>query len=125
MTGRTSKQIPAPRTSRKSQKVVQVKPVIVSVGELLWDRFPKEAQLSGASTNVAIHAAALGAESWLVSAVGNDSLGNMAYTKLDAAGVRRETVPQILSHKTGTVIMQRDPKGKLRYEFADNVAWMS
>ena len=122
MTGRPSQQLRAPRTSRRSQKIVPVRPVIVSVGEILWDRFPKEAQLSGAPTNVAIHAAALGAESWLVSAVGNDSLGNMALTKLDAAGVKRETVPQLLSHPTGTVLMKLDAKGTMKYDFAENVA---
>ncbi len=123
MTGRPSQQIKAPRLSRRSQKIVPVKPVIVSVGELSWDRFPKEAQLSGAPTNVAIHAAALGAESWLVSAVGNDSLGNMAYNRLDAAGVKRETVPQLFTHPTGTVKMRLDAKGLMKYEFAENVAW--
>ncbi len=123
MTGRSSQQVRAPRTSRRSQKVVPIKPVIVSVGEILWDRFPKEAQLSGAPTNVAIHAAALGAESWLVSAVGNDSLGNMAYSRLDAAGVHRATVPQLRSHPTGTVVMRPHLKGTTRYDFAENVAW--
>ena len=120
---RSSKAVPAPRASRRSQKVVQVRPVVVSVGEILWDRFPKEAQLSGAPANVAIHAAALGAESWLVSAVGNDSFGNMAYNRLDAAGVHRATVPQLRGQVTGTVLMKPGAKGTLKYEFADNVAW--
>jgi fructokinase len=123
MTGRQSQKVRAPRASRRSQRVVPVKPVIVSVGEILWDRFPKEAQLSGAPTNVAIHAAALGADSWLVSAVGNDSLGNMAYSRLDDAGVHRDTVPQIASYLTGTVLMKPDAKGALKYDFAENVAW--
>lgn len=123
MTGRPSQQLRAQRASRKSVKIVPVKPVIVSVGEILWDRFPKEAQLSGAPTNVAIHAAALGAESWLVSAVGNDSLGNMAFNKLDAAGVHRDTVPQMFHHATGTVLMKLDQKGTMKYDFAENVAW--
>lgn len=103
--------------------MVPVRPVIVSVGEILWDRFPKEAQLSGAPTNVAIHAAALGAESWLVSAVGNDSLGNMALSRLDAAGVHRDTVSLMRSRPTGTVLMKLDSKGTLKYDFAENVAW--
>jgi fructokinase len=123
MSDRPSKPVRTSRSSRRSQKIVQVKPVIVSVGEILWDRFPKEAQLSGAPTNVAIHCAALGAESWLVSAVGNDSLGNMAYNKLDEAGVHRDTVPQIRSYNTGTVVMKLDAKGTMKYDFAENVAW--
>ena len=97
-----------------------MRPVIVSVGEILWDRFPEEAQLSGAPTNVAIHAAALGAESWLVSAVGNDSLGNMALSRLDAAEVHRDTVSLMRSRPTGTVLMKLDAKGTLKYDFAGN-----
>jgi len=123
MPSRPSQQLRAPRPSRRSQKVVPFRPVIVSVGELVWDRFPTEAQLSGAPTNVAIHAAALGAESWLVSAVGNDSLGNMAFNQLDAAGVHRDTVPQLRTHPTGTVLMKLDAKGTMKYDFAENVAW--
>ena len=123
MTGRPSQQLRAPRPSRRSRKIVPVRPVIVSVGEIMWDRFPEEAQLSGAPANVAIHAAALGAESWLVSAVGNDSLGNMALSRLDSAGVHRDAVPQDRAHPTGTVLMKLDSKGTLKYDFAANVAW--
>lgn len=117
MSLRPSKPLAAPHGSPK------VAPVIVSVGEILWDRFPKEAQLSGSPANVAIHCAALGAESWLVSAVGNDSLGNRAYSKLDEAGVHRDTVAQVRTHPTGTVVMKPEAKGVTKYEFAEDVAW--
>lgn len=123
MPARPSQQLRAPRISRRSQNIARVKPVIVCVGEIVWDRFPKEAQLSGAPTNVAIHAAALGAESWLVSAVGNDSLGNMAYSRLDAAGVHRATVTRMATHPTGTVVMKPGLKGTVKYEFAEDAAW--
>jgi fructokinase len=123
MPARPSQQLRAPRISRRSQNIARIKPVIVNIGEILWDRFPKEAQLSGAPANVAIHAAALGAESWLVSAVGNDSLGNMAFSRLDAAGVHRATVARMAAYPTGTVAMKPGLKGTVKYEFADNVAW--
>lgn len=123
MPARPSQQLRAPRISRRSQNVVRTKPVVVCVGEILWDRFPKEAQLSGVATNVAMHAAALGAESWLVSAVGNDSLGNMAYSRLDAAGVHRGTVTRMATHPTGTVLMKPGLKGTMKYEFSEDAAW--
>ena len=123
MPARPSQQLRAPRISRRSQNVIRAKPVVVCVGEILWDRFPKEAQLSGVATNVAMHLAALGAESWLVSAVGNDSLGNMAYSRLDAAGVHRGTVTRMATHPTGTVLMKPGLKGTMKYEFSEDAAW--
>ncbi len=123
MPARPSQQLRAPRISRRSQNIQRIKPVVVSVGEVLWDRFPKEAQLSGVATNVSMHLAALGAESWLVSAVGNDSLGNMAYSKLDAAGVHRATVARMATHPTGTVLIKPGLKGTMKYEFSDDAAW--
>lgn len=100
-----------------------MKPVIVSVGEILWDRFPQESRLSGTAANVAIDAAALGAESWLVSAVGNDQLGNMTFGRLDEAGVQRETVARIPPYPTATVTIRPESKGFMKYQYAEDVAW--
>jgi len=101
-----------------------VKPIIVGVGEALWDIFPNgTAQFGGAPANVAIHAAALGAETWLVSAVGNDSRGNMAFEKLDAAKVHRETVARVNGKATGVVHVSVDSKGRPSYLIADDAAW--
>ena len=44
-------------------------PVIVGIGEVLWDVYPDAARFGGAPANFACHAAALGAEAWMVSAV--------------------------------------------------------
>ena len=44
------------------------RPVIVGIGEVLWDVFPDGEHFGGAPANVAIHAAALGAESYMISA---------------------------------------------------------
>jgi len=49
--------------------------IVVGVGELLWDLLPDGKQLGGAPTNFAYHAHALGANTWVVSQVGNDRLG--------------------------------------------------
>lgn len=100
------------------------KPVIVAVGETLWDLLPGgAAHLGGAPTNIAIHAAALGAEAWLVSAVGNDPRGNMAFEKLDAAKVNRQAVTRIGGKATGVVHVTLDAKGRPSYIIADDAAW--
>ena len=47
-------------------------PVVAGIGEMLWDVYPERAHFGGAPANFACHAASLGAESWMVSAVGDD-----------------------------------------------------
>ena len=50
-------------------------PLIVGIGELLWDRLPTGNRVGGAPANVAYHASCLGAEGYVISAVGNDKMG--------------------------------------------------
>ena len=57
---------------------MSARPVIVGLGEVLWDVYPDAAHFGGAPANFACHAASLGAEAWMVSAVGTDELGDRA-----------------------------------------------
>jgi fructokinase len=98
------------------------KPIVVGLGEVLWDIFPNEAHFGGAPANFACHAAALGAESWIVSAVGQDDLGTDALAKLRAIGVHTEAI-QIVTGPTGTVHVELDAQKQASYRFADHVAW--
>lgn len=99
------------------------KPVIVGIGEVLWDVFPDGEHFGGAPTNVAIHAAALGAESYLISAVGPDARGSAALARLDAAGVNRTAVAQLLGRPTGVVKVSVDARGQPSFAIAADVAW--
>jgi fructokinase len=47
----------------------------LSFGEILYDVFPDKKTLGGAPLNVSAHLAKLGAEGAIVSAIGNDELG--------------------------------------------------
>ncbi len=98
-------------------------PVVVGLGEALWDVFPDGDHFGGAPANVALHAAALGAEAWLVSAVGHDARGDAVLARLDAAGVRRGTVPQLPDHPTGVVRVSPDAAGHPIYDIAADSAW--
>lgn len=82
------------------------RPSIVSWGELLWDIYPDEARLGGASANLAFHAAQLGCKSLLVSCVGRDELGFRALHQLKAAGV----------DVSGVGIDDELPTGRVRVE---------
>ncbi len=97
--------------------------LVVGLGEALWDVFPDGEHFGGAPANVALHAAALGAESWLVSAVGQDPRGDSALARLDAAGVRRDTVARLADHPTGVVRVTLDRAGHPVYDIAAESAW--
>ncbi len=60
---------------------------ILAIGEIIFDIFNGEAEIGGAPLNFCAHCAALGAESALISAVGNDELATTALKKLEEFGV--------------------------------------
>lgn len=49
---------------------------VLAFGEILWDVYPDNKYIGGAPLNFAAHFVRCGGESWLLSAVGNDTLGN-------------------------------------------------
>jgi fructokinase len=97
--------------------------VIAGIGEVLWDVYPDAARFGGAPANFACHAAALGAESWMASAVGVDELGNCAIDSLKSAGVQCDMVARCREHDTGQVLVTLDSSGQASYRFAEDSAW--
>lgn len=96
------------------------KPIVVGVGELLWDMLPSGKKAGGAPVNFVYHASCLGAEGYAISAVGNDELGREILEELDKNHIRHmvEKVP----YPTGTV--QVDLKdGIPTYTIKEGVAW--
>ena len=100
-----------------------LRPVVVGAGEVLWDVFPDSEHFGGAPTNVAVHAAALGAEAWLVSAVGRDARGETALARLERGGVQRAAVAVLADHPTGIVRVSLDSAGQPGYAIASGSAW--
>lgn len=96
------------------------KPIVVGLGEVLWDMLPDGKRAGGAPANVAYHAAHSGAEGWLVSAVGADSLGRELAEVLAQHGVQ-SVLPQV-PYPTGQVNV-RLCQGIPSYEIAADVAW--
>ena len=99
------------------------RPVIVGLGEVLWDVYPDAARFGGAPANFACHAASLGAESWLASAVGVDELGDRALDTLHQHRVESACVSRDAKHPTGRVGVFLDSLGRASYEFVANTAW--
>ena len=99
------------------------RPLVVGLGELLWDLFPKGKQLGGAPANFAYIAALLGDRSVVASRVGDDRLGQEALWHLSSHGLDVSHVQRDLEHPTGAVKVDLDTKGQAEYHFVENVAW--
>lgn len=95
-------------------------PVIIGIGELLWDVFPEERKAGGAPVNFVYHATALGAQGYAISAVGNDLLGDEIVELIDKIGVNHFIAK--VDHPTGIVNVQLN-QGIPTYEIVENVAW--
>jgi fructokinase len=100
-----------------------LKPSIISLGEVLWDLFPEGARFGGAPANFACHAAALGADVSMVSAVGDDARGREAGNILRSYGVDVTLVQFIVDAPTGTVGVSLDAKGKPTFTIHQDSAW--
>jgi fructokinase len=99
-----------------------VRPNIVGLGEVLWDVFPEAAHFGGAPANFACHAAGLGGDAWVVSAVGRDQLGDDALASLSNKHVHTLLL-QRNDHPTGTVTVTLDAAKQASYVFAADPAW--
>ncbi|MEQ1852356.1 MAG: carbohydrate kinase [Chthoniobacteraceae bacterium] len=96
---------------------------ILSCGEVLWDLFPEGARFGGAPANFACHAAILGGEVSMLSAVGNDARGDEALTILHGFGIDTSLVQRIADAPTGSVGVSVDAAGKPTFEIHTGSAW--
>lgn len=99
------------------------KPAVVGIGELLWDIFPDGKHVGGAVVNFAYHAHVQGAESFIVSAVGDDDLGREIVERLQHLGLDTRFLQTVQNRPTGTVSVEVDSSGKPKYVIHENVAW--
>ncbi len=96
-------------------------PIVVGMGEALWDVLPEGKKLGGAPANFAYHVSQFGLESRVVSAVGEDKLGAEIlenFRQKQLYGLI-ETVP----YPTGTVQVELDAEGVPCYDIKEGVAW--
>lgn len=99
------------------------RPIVVGLGEVLWDLLPSGRQLGGAPANCAFHADRLGAQGIIVSSVGADELGRELLERLGTLGLDTRYVSVGPEHPTGTVSVELDPKGGPQYVIHAPVAW--
>lgn len=98
-------------------------PVIVGLGEILWDVFPSGKRLGGAPVNFAFHCSQLGGVPYPVSSIGRDESGDEIEALLDSLGIDSSYIARDDSHPTGRVEVALDENGKPSYEICEDVAW--
>ncbi|MEI7908084.1 MAG: carbohydrate kinase [Verrucomicrobiota bacterium] len=99
------------------------RPLVIGVGEVLWDLLPDGRQLGGAPANFAYHAQALGADSLVISRVGDDALGREILERLAGLGMRTDGITTDPDAPTGTVGVALDVGGKPTFTIYQDVAW--
>ncbi len=99
------------------------KPLVMGIGEILWDMLPGGKQLGGAPANFAFHARQLGADSQVASCVGRDDLGAQVLDRLRGLGMPAEHVAVDPAHPTGTVDVALDAAGVPTFTIHENTAW--
>ncbi len=99
------------------------RPSVLSCGEVLWDLFPEGPRFGGAAANFACHAALLGGEVTLLSAVGTDARGDQALAILQGFGVDTALIQRSGAASTGSVGVSVDAAGKPSFEIHAGSAW--
>ena len=92
------------------------------IGEIVWDLLPDGHYLGGAPLNVAVNLHRLGVPVHMISAVGNDELGDevlrlLGDMKMPISGIQRNELP------TGVVEVSLDNEGFPDYEIKHPAAW--
>lgn len=104
---------------------------IAAIGELLWDLLPDGPQLGGAPANFAAMSANLSAgvsansadKVFLVSRVGDDSLGAQALNQLGAHNVGLDYISIDPERATGSVTVTFDSNAGPAYRIGEDAAW--
>lgn len=97
-------------------------PVVVGIGELLWDQSAAGRRCGGAPANFASHAGQLGAEAWVVSAVGNDAAGEDLVREAQRRGARL-CVARVEGQATGRVDVVLDAARTPSFAISAESAW--
>ncbi|MBQ8453746.1 MAG: carbohydrate kinase [Bacteroidaceae bacterium] len=98
-----------------------MKDTIVGIGEALWDCLPEGRKLGGAPANFAYHIGQFGWRSKVVSAVGNDALGDEILQVFQKVKLPYDIAKVV--QPTGTVQVTLSADGIPSYEICEDVAW--
>ena len=98
-------------------------PLVIGLGELLWDCFGDERRPGGAPANVAFQANQLGCQGTVVTRVGDDALGTELIEFLKQQQLSTEYVQIDETYPTGTVTVEFSDANDPQYIIHEQVAW--
>lgn len=98
-------------------------PLVLGLGEILWDCFEDGRRPGGAPANVAFHVNQLGASGMVCSRVGSDSDGDGLVTYLNENGLDTASIQRDPKHPTGRAQIVRDSPHEQHFEITAEVAW--
>jgi len=96
---------------------------ILSFGEIIWDVYADKSCIGGAPFNFAAHAALLGAQSYLISAVGDDKLGQDALIAVNSFGIKSDYIQVIPEKPTGTCLVTLNENKVPSYNILEDVSY--
>jgi len=96
---------------------------MIVFGEILWDCLPTGKVLGGAQLNMSVQMHNMGLKPTLVSAVGQDDLGDELLSEVKDLGIDLSSVAQIEKYPTSRVDVHLDDEGKATYDIVKPVAW--
>ena len=102
------------------------KPLVLGLGEALYDCLPGRVALGGAPLNWAVHLHRLldgDGRAGLISRVGEDDLGRQLIKTLDGYGLDTSAIQQDARHATGRVNVTLDHEGQPEYDIVADAAW--
>ncbi len=91
-------------------------------GEVIWDVYPDTAVIGGAPFNFSAHLAHLEDESHLITAIGDDKLGEDALNEMKKHGIHTDLV-QKNTFATGKCLVTLDKNGVPSYNVLQNTAY--
>ena len=103
--------------------MTSAEPIVVGLGELLWDCFGETRRPGGAPANVAFHAQQHGNQGIVCSRVGQDDLGQELIDVLAGKRLSTESIQRDTQHPTGTVTVDTTEADHPDYIIHENVAW--
>lgn len=98
-------------------------PVVIGLGELLWDCFGDERRPGGAPANVAFQANQLACQGIVVSRVGQDPFGTELLDFLKQQNLSTKYVQIDTTFPTGTVTVEFSDANDPQYTIHERVAW--
>jgi fructokinase len=102
---------------------IVMKPLVIGIGEILWDLLPSGPRMGGAPANFACHARALGADAQVVSRVGDDAAGSKLLENLIELGLPVTGISIDSTHPTGSVGVKIMDDGQPEFTIEPDVAW--